>query len=59
MDKNVKLELTVDQLNVVMLALSKLPLETVLQTFLEVQKQADAQLRASRPAGPLSDKVFN
>lgn len=59
MDKNVKLELTIDQLNVIMLGLSKLPLETVLATFTEVQKQADAQLRASRPNGPLADKVIN
>jgi len=59
MDKNVKLELTIDQLNIVMLGLSKLPLETVLATFTEVQRQADAQLRAQRPEGPLSDKVVN
>jgi hypothetical protein len=59
MDKNVKLELTVDQLNVIMVGLSKLPLETVLATFTEVQRQADAQLRATRPEGPLSDKVVN
>jgi hypothetical protein len=58
MDKNVKLELTIEQLNIVMLGLSKLPLETVLITFTEVQKQADAQLRASSPAGPLADKVI-
>ncbi len=57
MDKNVHLELTIDQLNIVMLGLSKLPLETVLPTFTEVQKQADAQLR--KPEGPLSDKVLN
>ena len=58
MDKNIKLELTIDQLNVIMLGLSQLPLETVLVTFTEVQKQADAQLRAPRPDGPLADKVI-
>lgn len=58
MDKNVKLELTIDQLNVVMLGLSKLPLETVLATFTEIQRQADAQLRQPKPEGPLADKVL-
>jgi|LakMenEpi03Aug12_release.lakeMendotaPanAssembly.Ray.scaffolds.fasta_scaffold00233_32 hypothetical protein len=59
MDKNVTLELTVDHLNVILHALSKQPLEAVIMTFTEIQKQADPQVRGARPEGPLSDKVLN
>ena len=59
MDKTVKLELTIDQLNVVMGGLVKLPIEVGMATFNAVQAQADAQLRNNAPAGPLSDKVIN
>jgi hypothetical protein len=44
MEKKVILELTVQQLNVVVSALVKLPIEVGLQTFDEVQKQAQQQL---------------
>ena len=57
MDKNVNLELTIDQLNIIMAGLSKLPLEISLATFTEVQKQADTQLRTTAPQGPLSSKI--
>jgi|688.fasta_scaffold16680_4 hypothetical protein len=59
MDKTVKLELTIEQLNVVMGGLVKLPIETAMGTFNAVQMQADAQLRSPPPEGPLSDKVIN
>jgi len=52
----VKLELSINHINVVLGSLAKLPLETVLETFTEIQRQANAQL--GPPKGPLSDKVM-
>ena len=59
MDKNVKLELTIDNLNVVLAGLSKLPLEISMATFMEVRKQAETQLDQQKPEGPLASKVVN
>jgi hypothetical protein len=59
MDKNVKIELSVDHINVILFALSKLPLETSMATFMELKKQADFQIELKKPEGPLSDKVIN
>jgi hypothetical protein len=57
MDKNVTLELNVNQLNVVLSGLAKLPIEVALEAFNTVQQQASSQL--GQPKGPLSDKVMN
>jgi hypothetical protein len=61
MEQKIKLELTVHHLNVVISGLMKLPMETAMTTFAEVQKQADTQLNINREAfgGSLSDKVLN
>lgn len=44
MDKKVTLELTVNQLNVILAGVIKLPIEAALETYTEVQKQAQRQL---------------
>lgn len=38
-------ELTVDEINIILVALSKLPLESVLQLWTKVKTQAEAQLK--------------
>lgn len=49
--QTVQVELTVQQLNMILVALSKQPLEAVLDTFNTIQQQAAAQLGApGRPA---------
>ena len=55
-EQKVKLELTVNQLNLILAGLAKLPLEAVYETFTMIQQQANKQLGA--PSGPLSDKVI-
>ena len=40
----VTIELTIDQINVVLAGLAKLPLEASIDTFTSVRQQADAQL---------------
>lgn len=55
----VNLELTIEQLNIVLAGLAKLPLEASLETFTVVRQQADQQVQQNRPEGPLSDKVIN
>jgi hypothetical protein len=55
----VTLELNIDQLNIVLAGLAKLPLEQSLDTFTVVRQQANAQLQPPAPEGPLSDKVVN
>lgn len=55
---SVRLDLSVNQLNLILAALAKLPLEAVLETFQAIQHQASQQLGApSVPSGPLADKV--
>jgi hypothetical protein len=61
-EQKVTLELNVQQLNVVLGGLIKLPIEVGLDTFQAVQQQAQAQLgqpTSNAPAGPLSSKVIN
>lgn len=58
MDKKVTITLTIDQLSIVMAALSELPLKTSLGVYGFIRKSADEQLKP-RPAGPLSDKVVS
>lgn len=55
----VTLDLTIDQLNIVIAGLAKLPLETAIDTFTIVRQQANAQLQGPAPEGPLADKVIN
>ena len=45
MENNVKLELNINQVNVVLAALGKLPLEPVIDTFTVIRQQADHQLQ--------------
>jgi hypothetical protein len=60
MEKKATLELTVQQLNVVLSGLVKLPIEVGLQTFDEVQKQAQQQLgEPTNAQGPLANKIIN
>ena len=51
----VNLELNIEQLNIVLAGLAKLPLEASLETFNIIRQQADSQLK--KPEGPLSDKL--
>lgn len=59
MEEKVKLEVTIQQLNILMSGIAKLPIEMGLATFTELQKQADSQLKSNRAEGPLSGKVLN
>lgn len=59
MDQNVKLELNVNHLNIILAGLAKLPLEASLETFQIVRQQAESQVKQNRPEGTLSDKVIN
>lgn len=59
MDQTIKIEVTLNQLNVILAGLAKLPLEASLETFTIVRQQADAQVQQNRPEGPLADKVIN
>jgi len=54
-EQTVKFELTVNQVNVILAAIAKQPLEVVLDVFNTIQKQASAQL--GQPSGPLADKI--
>jgi hypothetical protein len=56
---NIKLEVSVNQLNVILTGLAKLPLEMSLETFTFVRQQADSQLQQTNTDGPLSSKVLN
>lgn len=44
MQKTLKFELTIDQTNIVLAALSRQPYETVVGLIAELQKQAQAQI---------------
>lgn len=59
MENTVKLELNVQNLNIVLAALAKMPLEHSLETFMAIKNQAEQQLVKSSdvPKGPLSDKI--
>lgn len=61
MEKEVTLRLTVEQLNVIIAGLVKLPIEVGLSTFQEVQQQIDEQIKQQQQsgAGSLSSKIIN
>lgn len=44
MENKITLDLTINELNIILTGLSKLPIEMALQTFDGVQKQAQQQL---------------
>lgn len=60
-EKQVTLSLTVNQLNVVLGGLVKLPIEVAMETFTAVQQQAQQQLGQPTgnvpPDSPLANKV--
>jgi hypothetical protein len=43
---NLKLELTLDQLNVIMASMGKMPYETVFQVIREIEIQVQPQIKA-------------
>lgn len=49
MEQKVKIELTVNQINTVLAALAKQPLEVVLDTFIEIRTQAESQVKTEEP----------
>jgi hypothetical protein len=59
--QTVTLKLDINQLNTVLGGLAKLPIEMAIETFTEVQKQAQAQLgdpsASSIPASSLGQKL--
>lgn len=57
----VKLEVTIEELNIIISGIAKLPIEVGLTTFRKVDEQARQQLNVQRgqPEGPLSSKVMN
>lgn len=57
MTQQVTLELTIPQLNTILVGVAKLPIETGLEVFNLIQQQANNQL-ATKPSGPLADKVI-
>ena len=59
MEKTVKIELTMEHLNVMMSALSELPIKNAINTFMEIQSQIDKQLSKPNAEGPLSNKIVN
>ena len=59
MENTIKLEVNLNQLNVILAGLAKLPLEACLETFSVVRQQADQQVQQNRPEGELGDKVLN
>lgn len=59
MESKVTLELSINQLNIIIAGLAKLPLETSIDTFTFVQQQAQEQLGSpSNINGPLADKII-
>lgn len=62
MERKVTLELTVQQLNIVLGGIVKLPIDYALSTLNEIQRQADSQLGPANgqvPSGPLANKIVN
>ena len=58
-ERQVTLNLTINQLNTVLAGVVKLPIEVGLEAFNVIQQQAQSQLGAPNTAqGPLSDKVI-
>ena len=51
-DKKLTLELTVNDINILMAGLGKLPLEAVVDLWMRIKQQGEAQLKADpEPAG--------
>jgi hypothetical protein len=57
----VTLEVTIDELNIIVSGVAKLPIEMGLATFRKIDEQARQQLNPqnNQPAGPLASKVVN
>lgn len=59
-NQTVTLDLTIQQLNIILAGLVKLPIEMALETFNDVQQQAQTKLGPpARTDGPLANKVIN
>lgn len=60
-NNTIKLEVSLDELNVIMSGVIKLPIEVGLNVFNKIDQQAKQQLNANNPAptGPLANKVVN
>lgn len=59
MDQTVTLTLTIQQLNVILAGIAKLPIEIGMETFNGVQQQAHAQLGQSNSVkNTLADKII-
>lgn len=59
-NQTVTLDLTIQQLNIILAGLVKLPIEMALETFNDVQQQAQTKLGPpTRTDGPLANKVIN
>ena len=56
-EQTIDLKLTVTQLNTVMAALDELPHKHSRRLFDDIMRQAQAQLPAQQPQGPMSDKL--
>ena len=58
-ERQVTLNLTINQLNTVLAGVVKLPIEVGLEAFNVIQQQAQSQLGSPNTAqGPLADKVI-
>jgi hypothetical protein len=55
-EKLLTLQLNINEINLVLAGLGKLPLESSLQMFNNIHKQVNDQME-QKPDGPLSDKV--
>lgn len=59
-NQTITLDLTIQQLNIILAGLAKLPIEVALDTFNDVQKQAQEKLGPpTRAEGPLANKVIS
>lgn len=55
MEPKIKLELSIQELNIVLVGLAKLPIEQALETFSVVREQANSQLQQA-PQEPFTKK---
>ncbi len=61
-EQKVKLEVNVNDLNIILAGVAKLPIEAAYGTFTSIQQQAEQQLgkpNTNQLQGPLSNKVIN
>ena len=54
-DAKITLDLTVNDVNIIMAGLGKLPLEAVVDLWMRIKQQGEAQLKSDEPAG-LTDR---